>query len=151
MQLELLRDTFLDACTLGTLSVAGLRFETIECPWMDGANLEGECAVLEGEYPVTTYMSPGQGYEVLLLHDVPGRAMIEIHIANYVINPITGIRELKGCIAPGTHRATESVENSRTAFLAIRTEVVRAIARGEKVTILIRNAMPDDSGSSARA
>lgn len=46
------------------------------------------------EYDVTEYHSPKHGL-VWLLHDVPGRSMIEIHVANRA-------SELKGCIAPGT-------------------------------------------------
>lgn len=47
----------------------------------------------KGIYPWKKIFSPHNG-ECFLLEDVPGRSMIEIHVANTM-------DELRGCIAPG--------------------------------------------------
>ncbi len=76
--------------------------------------LEGfDCVTLErhdtmipaGTYKVSVYHSPRLNRDVLLLHDVPGRTMIEIHNANWE-------NQLEGCVAVGKQRAGFAVENS---------------------------------------
>lgn len=58
-----------------------------------------------GRYRATVYYSPRLGRTVLLLHDVPGRTMIELHNANFPW-------ELEGCIAVGLGRGDDRVEHS---------------------------------------
>lgn len=51
----------------------------------------------EGIYPATHYYSPLKGL-VFLLHDVPGRDAVEVHIGNYV----AGLKlDSQGCILVG--------------------------------------------------
>jgi hypothetical protein len=89
-----------DKETLGYLSYIPkigkpLNLFTIELPWK---NNEPFISRIPAEiYPYTKYKSPSNKTTVFLLHNVPGRSEIEIHIANYV-------RELKGCIAVGLGR-----------------------------------------------
>lgn len=71
---------------------------SLELPWKD--NKKEISCIPDGEYPVTVYQSPNKG-EVLLLHDVPGRSMIEIHIGNYATKH-GDVGDILGCILPGT-------------------------------------------------
>lgn len=68
----------------------------------------------EGFYVAKKYYSPANKCWVWLLQDVPGRTMIEFHIANWP-------HELLGCIAPGTEDTTgpkmePGVLHSKVAF-----------------------------------
>jgi hypothetical protein len=93
MKITLQRVTFTpESPTYGVLLSHGLPLcVTLERPWMD--NKTGVSCVPPGDYRVTKFTSPSKG-DVFLLHDVPDRTMIEIHIANKA-------SELEGCIAVG--------------------------------------------------
>lgn len=65
--------------------------KTLELPWKNNDN-EVSC-IPSGKYKVTFYNSPTKG-EVLLLHNVPNRSMIEIHYGNYYT-------QILGCILVG--------------------------------------------------
>lgn len=81
-----------DGGTFGELIMGGERLcVTCERPWINNEN--GISCIPPGVYPVTRFLSPHNG-DCFLLHDVPGRDMIEIHSANFML-------ELKGCISPG--------------------------------------------------
>lgn len=133
---------------------AGFECHTLECPWANGANKQKENAILPGRYRVTLYSSPGLGYEVMLLHDVPGREYCEEHIANWVIRPEDGRRLLEGCIALGMSRIErmvpaalfrgeiekeKGVDQSQIAFFTMRDLVRAAILAGYEVWLEIRN------------
>lgn len=62
-----------------------------------------------GTYPVTLYPSPRFETLVPLLHDVPGRTMIEIHYGNFT-------RDTEGCILVGKGRDKDAVTYSRLAL-----------------------------------
>lgn len=76
---------------------------TLERPWLNNEN--GISCIPAGLYKVTKFNSPSKG-EVFLLHDVPGRSMIEMHVANHV-------SELKGCIAVGQYFTGDTLMVSR--------------------------------------
>lgn len=59
---------------------------------------ENPC-IQEGWYIAEKYYSPINKCQVWLLKDVPGRDMIEFHIANWP-------HQLKGCISPGEMEQT---------------------------------------------
>lgn len=78
-------------CTLGRLQYGDFQCFTLELPWLN--NRTGESCIPEGEYEISHYNSPKHG-DVLLLVNVVGRSMIEIHAGNYT-------RQIEGCILVG--------------------------------------------------
>ena len=71
---------------------------TLEEPWKD--NQKGISCIPEGKYRCTRYISPKlqrkgkKDPEVILLHDVPNRSYVQIHIGNT-------LDDVEGCIMPG--------------------------------------------------
>jgi hypothetical protein len=78
-------------CTLGRLSCGGVHCFTLELPWL--GNQQDISCIPAGWYEYVSYDSPKHG-DVLLLLDVKGRSMIEIHAGNYT-------RQIEGCILVG--------------------------------------------------
>jgi len=96
-------------CTLGVMFVDG-KFHSY-C--LENATL----LIPSGEYKFRLYPSPKlKGRLVPLLEDVPGRDLIEIHVAN---EP----HELLGCIAPGMTRTETGVWNSAMAFDLLMSKI----------------------------
>ena len=93
VKLTLQRVTFSpDSPTYGVLLSQGIPLcVTLERPWLE--NKTDVSCIPPGTYRMTHFNSPSKG-KVFLLHDVPGRSMIEMHIANRV-------SELAGCVAVG--------------------------------------------------
>jgi hypothetical protein len=74
-----------------------LELPRIKIPYQINAN-SVDC-IPEGLFPTEHYYSPTKGW-VFLLHDVPGRTEVEVHIGNFV----EGIKiDSHGCILPGSH------------------------------------------------
>lgn len=119
IKLKLVRETPLKTdCTLGVLRLNDKAICcTLEPPWLD--NKKGS-SIPVGSYIVTRYRSPSKNpqldYQVFLLHDVPGRDYIEIHIGNTV-------KDTKGCILVGR---TYSTLNGQRALLH-STETMRRL------------------------
>jgi len=78
-------------CTIGRLECGDFRCLSLELPWLD--NRKNISCIPEGTYRAVKYNSPKHG-EVILLKDVPGRSMIEIHTGNHT-------RQIKGCVLVG--------------------------------------------------
>lgn len=78
-------------CTVGRLEFGGFHCLTLELPWKENAN-DISC-IPAGTYEYVKYDSPRHG-AVLLLLDVPGRSMVELHAGNYT-------RQIEGCILVG--------------------------------------------------
>lgn len=99
--------------TMGIMRINNLRFFTLELPWLD--NQKNISCIPTGEYNYIKRVSPGKGYEVIELVDVPDRAYIQIHLGNYT-------RQIEGCILPGTglkdidRDGVIDVTNSEEAF-----------------------------------
>ena len=99
--------------TMGIMRINNLRFFTLELPWLD--NQKNISCIPAGEYNYIKRVSPGKGYEVIELVDVPDRAYIQIHLGNYT-------RQIEGCILPGTglkdinRDGVIDVTNSEEAF-----------------------------------
>lgn len=93
VSLTLNRVTFAPDCpTYGVLLSQGFPLcVTLELPWKDNAH-DVSC-IPPGDYRVTKFNSPSKG-PVFLLHDVPNRSMVEMHVANTV-------NDLLGCIGVG--------------------------------------------------
>lgn len=109
--LKVVRNEKKDSYTGGGLFLDGL-FEcyTLERP---------EVQILPGTYKITLYSSPIHGYKVPLLHDVPGRLFIEIHVGNYP-------RDTKGCILVGTQYSNGVVMGSKLAFDKLMTKLEKS-------------------------
>ena len=78
-------------CTIGRLRCGDLQCFTLELPWRN--NARGRSCIPAGTYQASLYDSPRHGI-VVLLDDVPGRSMIEIHAGNYTT-------QIEGCILVG--------------------------------------------------
>lgn len=99
MKLTLVRVDANDRGLFGKLITDGFECVTLE---------RHDIAVPCGTYRVTLYQSPSHGL-VPLLHDVPGRSMIEIHEGNFEWNS-------KGCILVAARRNGDCIENSRVTL-----------------------------------
>lgn len=78
-------------CTVGRLQCGDFHCLTLELPWLD--NQRNISCIPAGAYTARFYDSPKHG-RVILLDNVPGRSMIEIHAGNYT-------RQIEGCILVG--------------------------------------------------
>lgn len=99
-ELILERDLMNDKGTLGSFKTPKGEFIclSLEEPWKD--NKKGISCIPEGKYRCTRYNSPklikaGKADpEVILLHDVPNRSFVQIHIGN-------NLDDVEGCVMPG--------------------------------------------------
>lgn len=124
MTLTLIRDTKTATATLGKLYLDGVRIcETLELPWKD--NKTGISCIPTGTYKVVKRHSPKYKDHLHVL-DVPGRSWILFHPANRT-------SELRGCIAPGVKRLSETVEYSRKAM----AELLRLTANAKELTLTV--------------
>lgn len=101
MNLQLIRDRGESAVILGELLMDNCHI----CYTLESKAL----AIPEGTYAITLYHSPRFGQIVPLLHDVPGRSLIEIHPGN-------SLADTHGCILVGTEKSDDRVLDSRKAF-----------------------------------
>lgn len=137
----LIRDTFTEHETLGVLTLAERRVQTIEKPWVPhpgggkgGANFIS--CIPPGLYKLERFTRPS-GEKALIISnpelgvyqrdwDVPAalkglvRTLCLIHAANWA-------HELHGCIGPGFNRAKDRngwmVQRSREAMNLVRTVI----------------------------
>jgi hypothetical protein len=94
MQILLVRHTHYKSCTLGYLIVEGVRFATIERPWLN--NRSNISCIPKGSY-LTHYLAKsgsGKYKDTFHVTNVPGRSGILIHNGNLVDHT-------KGCILLG--------------------------------------------------
>ena len=84
-------------------------FTTLELPWND--NKKDISCIPAGVYHATKIFSEKFSKFVYVLHDVPGRDLIELHIGNL-------IKDTHGCILLGLQFSTDMymIQNSQTAF-----------------------------------
>ncbi len=103
----------LSEATMGViLTPSGSSYKTIEPPW--DANKPNVSCIPDGEY-VCRRDRTGR-FKFFSVTNVPERSHIEIHPANYYVNPIKGKQELHGCIALGQRIGDgRMVLNSRSA------------------------------------
>ncbi len=108
-----------DDCTMGRLSLGDFQCFTLELPWLD--NAQDVSCIPGGKYKAVIYDSPKHG-KVLLLIDVDGREMVEIHSGNYT-------RQILGCILVGDSiryldgDSIPDVTNSRNTLKALLSRV----------------------------
>jgi len=90
-----------DEGTFGTLTIPekNLQWVSLELPWRDNQPIIS--CIPPGTYNAGIYESPRHG-TVYILEDVPGRADVEIHIANFAGDKDKGYKsDLLGCITVG--------------------------------------------------
>lgn len=130
MRLTIQRES-LHPSTHGSLSIDGApECDSLELPWLDN-HAQISC-IPAGTYRLMWEGSPRLKRETLRLKEVPGRWGILIHPANH-------LSELRGCLALGKRLAVDSLMESKAAVVAVETKVRAALARGEVVTLEIRN------------
>lgn len=103
--------TFGDMHDEGGLQVA------VTCERPDNGNQKMGCIPI-GDYKVTPFNSPSKGL-VFLLHDVPDRNMIEMHIGNT-------IDDTEGCILVG---ASFGEVNNKKGIVGSRAALERLLGR----------------------
>jgi hypothetical protein len=132
MELELIRTYHPDG-TNGEIRCHGQRVcHTIELPWLQ--NRRNISCIPEGRYALRKRFTPKHQLHILVV-DVPGRAGILIHPANYAKT------ELRGCIAPvSTLTGPGSGRQSRLANETLKELVLDALEKGEEVCLTISNA-----------
>lgn len=136
MILELRRDAGTADRTFGTLWIEGVKFcDTLEPARQALDPLEDFPAIPSGRYRVTIYYSLRHKSMVPLLHDVPGRTYIEIHIGNVVGGEHTDSR---GCILVGESRLGDALLHSRDAFNALMPKLAPVLAAQQDVWIDVR-------------
>lgn len=84
-------------------------FVTLELPWKNNQSMTSCIPV--GRYRATKMMSNAFGKVLFVLHDVPGRDVIEVHIGN-------SIKDTHGCILLGMSFSTSDymISDSTIAF-----------------------------------
>lgn len=143
MTLDLYREPSSEVSTSGRLAIAGV-FEcwTLEDIVRDGPKVAHETAIPAGRYQVVITRS--QRFECMLplLLDVPGFEGIRIHAGNTD-------KDTSGCLLVGQSRgAHDSILSSRLALAALQPKIAGAIARGERVHIVVHPAAQKGSFSA---
>jgi hypothetical protein len=99
--------------TFGILHVNGKYVcDTLELPWKN--NQKGISCIPEGTYKLSPFHSITNG-ECVYVEDVPDRAGIEMHAANFA-------RQLKGCIAVGI-KYGNSLQMSKVSLAKVLAEI----------------------------
>ena len=132
INLLIIRDTFTDKSTIGTLYINGERFcDTLENPYLN--NQRNISCIPEGSYKVRLRLpreSATRDYLHLLVQDVPNRDWILFHRGNYP-------SQTQGCILVGNGRKQDIVENSRLAMDLVIKEILNL--GGENINLIIKN------------
>lgn len=136
MEISLHRRWFTDKSTIGELSVDGL-FECYTCEdAVRDVKIKGITAIPYGRYKIivtkSERFSKMAGHDVYLplLLNIPDYEGVRIHTGN---KP----EDTEGCLLPGTIKGTDSVGNSRTAFIKLNEKINNALKSGEDVWITI--------------
>lgn len=150
MNLSVDRFGDLPSATLGAFSLDGeFSCFTLEDEHRD-VKVPGETRIPAGTYKVELQRAgklhekylgkfPGEHQGMLTLQSVPGFTGVMIHIGNTEAHT-------EGCILLGdVAMASGELASSTQAYRRIYTKVVQAMARGEAVTIEVRNG-PDHPG-----
>ena len=132
INLLIIRDTFTDKSTIGTLYINGEKFcDTLENPYLN--NQRNISCIPEGQYKVRLRLpreSATRDYLHLLVQDVPNRDWILFHRGNYP-------SQTQGCILVGSGRKQDIVENSRLAMDLVIKEIINL--GGENINLIIKN------------
>ena len=133
MILTLQRNPSAAGCTIGRLSVDGVQqcwtLEDVVRP----VKIASQTAIPAGTYSVQVTHSPRFGVRLPLLLNVPGFEGVRIHPGNTA-------DDTEGCILVGQDRGKAAILRSRAAFAPLLAMIEAAQARGEAVTIVIKDA-----------
>lgn len=133
MELTLERKKPTSKSTIGEIRVDGVyECVSLEPPMLFNglANVPMKTCIPEGVYDVTLEYSPKHKRVVPLLHDVPGRTEVEIHILNFP-------SDTEGCIGPGLAAGEDEISGSTLAFGELFAKMSGANQAGEKLRITI--------------
>ena len=132
VNLLIIRDTFTEKSTIGTLFINGESFcDTLENPYIN--NKRNISCIPEGQYKVRLRLareSASRDYLHLLVQDVPNRDWILFHRGNTA-------KDTSGCILVGNGREQDAVENSRLAMDLVIKEILNL--GGENINLIIKN------------
>lgn len=134
MRLVLQRSPSSAHSTIGELSVDG-RFEcfTLEDVIRPvGVKVPGQTCIPAGRYSVQLTMSKRFSRVLPLLVNVPMFEGIRIHPGNTSA-------DTEGCILVGWGKGADQITQSRDAFASLFSKLRGAEARGEPITIEVRN------------
>lgn len=139
MKVLIVRELFFPRTTIGVLYIDGQRIcYTLEDRVREkhGASVESWKIPRETAVPVGTYkciVSMSHRFKKLLpeLLEVPGFAGVRIHGGNDESNT-------EGCILVGMYRKVTTIHNSAPALYRVQSDIVKAIGRGEEVTVEVR-------------
>lgn len=128
--------------TIGKLSIDGtfacytLEDQVREVPDqpVESWKIYGKTAIPAGDYRITLETSNRFGPDTLTVNSVPGFSGVRMHAGNTSADtdgcPLLGMQATDTTLIGGT---------SKPAVLLVKGEVERAIARGELVTMQVRN------------
>jgi hypothetical protein len=101
---------------------------SLELPWKD--NEDNVSCIPEGTYKVIVDHSESKQRMLPHILDVPSRAGIRVHVANFP-------SEIKGCISLGKIAKADSVFDSGGAFNPFFSLLLESISKGEECTLEI--------------
>jgi len=142
MKLTLQRRESKSGATIGKLFIDGVfachsledEIREIEGQPVESWKVHGKTAIPAGTYSVTLEMSGRFGPDTLTINDVPGFKYIRMHSGNTAKDtegcPLLGMQATEFSLIGGT---------SRPAVALVKSEVKKAIERGESVTIQVNN------------
>lgn len=141
MKFVLVRNTFLDDTTLGTLLLERDGYSEYVCETLEDKDrhleghpeekVNGRSAIPRGIYEVAFTHSPRFGRQMLELLDVPGFTGIRVHAGNEAA-------DTEGCILVGLTRHKRSIGRSRDAVAKVEGLAHEAFAQLEEVTMEIK-------------
>ena len=134
MNLLLQREEFTADSTIGRLSINGAFecFTLEDAVRADGIKIPHETAIPAGDYAVDITPSPRFKRDLPLVVNVAGFVGIRIHPGNTRDNT-------EGCILVGQSKGANGINASQAAFGALFPKLQAAKARGEPISLTIRN------------
>ena len=143
MNLRLVRKTFTEESTIGTLSVNGqTQCFTLEDK-VRAIKVFGKTAIPAGIYEVTITFSDKFQKPLPLLLNVPNFAGVRIHSGNTAA-------DTEGCILVGTTQGKDMVGGSRAAFKALFPQIEAALKK-EKIFIEVVGGTHEDIAAAGSA
>ena len=130
MKLQVIRQVFDDACTIGTMTVDGeFQCYTLEPPIQAGIDpVAPKGAIPCGIYTVSITFSGHFQRDMPLVNGVPNFSEIRIHPLNFP-------SQTEGCCGVGVSKGKDEIMQSVAAFNPLFAKIKAAIDSGEIVTI----------------
>ena len=135
MLIKILRHWFTEKSTMGVISVDGVKcgFTLEDVARPTGVKVPNATAIPPGEYDVTIDYS--DKFKKLMPHIlyVPNFEGIRIHPGNTS-------EDTSGCVLVGLEKGEDRISNCKPTYDFIYHSIEQALAKKDKVTILIINA-----------